>query len=355
MIESHATMDRWKHLQDGRGRTQAATREQLASARDAAIICDLPEYALLSFEGEDAEAFLQGQLSSDVRALTADRCQLATYNSPKGRVLATLTLWRTDTGFLAQLPVAIAEAIRKRLSMYVLRAKVRIESHTDRLARIGVGGPDAERVLTAAGVPPPARVFDLVRAKTVSEGGRRFTIDSVMRFAGNRYELIVGGDESAVAIWRKLQECGAMPADFAAWRWLTLRAGIAEVGPQTQDELVAQMLNYELIGGISFDKGCYPGQEIVARTQFRGTIKRRSVLAHATDSVEPAPGTSIFSDASGDQAIGMVVNAAASPDGGHDLLMSVHIELASGVLHLGRPDGPRLQLMPMPYAIVLRA
>jgi folate-binding protein YgfZ len=260
-------------------------------------------------------------------------------------------LWRSDSGFLVQLPDALAEPIRKRLAMYILRSKVRVESRSDRLARIGLGGPDAERVLTAAGVQPPAQVLDLIRSQQISTSGRAFTMDSIMRLAGNRYELIVSDDEAAVATWITLQEHGARPAGFDAWRWLTLRAGIAEIGPHTQDEFVAQMLNYELIGGVSFDKGCYPGQEIIARTQYRGTIKRRTLLAHATDALEPLPGMPVFSDGARDQAIGMVVNVAPSPEGGYDLLMSAHVELAAGAVRLSQADGPQLEVLPMPYPI----
>ena len=348
-------MERWKALHAGRAAAADAARSDLVRARDGAIICDLSGYGLLRVEGEDAEAFLQGQLSSDVCGLTQDRCQLATYNSPKGRVLATLLLWRAGQGFLLQLPTAIAEATRRRLSMFILRSKVRIESVADSFVRIGVGGPQAEQIMMAAGILPPRQAFGILREQCVDVGGRPTSIDYVVQPAGACYELLLATEEAAIEIWRALQGYGAQPARFDAWRWLTLRAGVAEIGAETQDQFVAQMLNYELIGAISFTKGCYPGQEIIARTQYRGSIKRRTLLAHADGTIEPAAGSSIFAESGDGQAIGAVVNAAPAPEGGFDLLISVHMELALGRLHLGDAQGPLLSLLPMPYPVPVTA
>ena len=348
-------MDRWKALQAERDATRDTARSELVRARDDTIICDLSGYGLLQVEGEDAETFLQGQLSSDVCGLTQDRCQLATYNSPKGRVLATLLLWRIAQGFLLQLPFAIAEAARRRLAMFVLRSKVRIDSASDRFIRIGIGGPHAERVMTAAGIVPPQQAFGILRRQRVDVTGQPLVIDFVVRQAAQCYELLLADENAALEIWRLLQGHGAEPARFDAWRWLTLRAGIAEVGTETQDKFVAQMLNYELIGGISFTKGCYPGQEIIARTQYRGSLKRRTLLAHVHDAVEPAPGISIFAESGDGQAIGAVVNAAPSPESGFDMLVSVHMELAAGPLHLGSSEGPLLDLLTMPYPVPVPA
>jgi folate-binding protein YgfZ len=341
--------DQWQDFQATRQAAYSRPLEGLVQARDNAIVCDLTDYALLAFDGPDAADFLHRQLSSDVQALSAERCQLATYNSPKGRVLATLTLWRTETGFLVQLPAAIAEPIRRRLSMYILRSKVQASDVTDRFLRFGIGGPNAQQMLIAAGLPSPETDYGLIRGAPFQSGEASGRVDYALRLGANRYELVFAETDSALAVWRALEEHGAKPAEFAAWRWLTLVTGIAEVGAETQDQFVAQMLNYELIGGISFTKGCYPGQEIVARTQYRGEVKRRTVLGHAAAAQEPAAGSVIFSEGT-DQPIGMVINCAASPASGYDLLACLHLEFAAASrLHLGTPDGPQLVLNELPY------
>jgi folate-binding protein YgfZ len=344
-------MDRWKALQAGHPQNGGSVQSELAQARDGAVLCDLSGYGLLQVEGEDAEAFLHGQLSSDVCSLPPDRCQLATYNSPKGRVLAALLLWRSEHGFLVQLPSALAEPIRRRLAMFVLRSKVRIALAGDRWVRIGVGGPDAERVLHGAGIAMPQETLGVLHGQRLDRAEPPLAIDAILRLAGQRWELLLSDEEAAIGLWRRLQEHGAQPARFDAWRWLTLKAGIAELGTESQDQFVAQMLNYELVGAISFTKGCYPGQEIIARTQYRGTIKRRTRLAHVDTADVPSPGTAIVSEAGDGQAVGAVVNAAPAPDGGFDLLASVHLELAAGNLHLGDRDGPVVDLLPLPYPI----
>ena len=344
--------NRWKALQAECERALGPAQDQLVHARDSAIVCDLAGYALLSIEGDDAEAFLHGQLSSDVLGLATDRCQLTSYNSPQGRVLAAALLWRTERGFLMQLPLAIADAISRRLSMYVLRSKVRIDVASDRFVSMGIGGPQADQVLAAAGVRLPDDELGIIRGQPI---GPSSTIDYVMRLVGHRYQLLFVDVDAAIATFERVRRHGAMPTTFTPWRWLTVASGIAEIAPETQDEFVAQMLNYELIGAVSFSKGCYPGQEIVARTQYRGSTKRRTFLAHATDALEPGPRMAIFSESGGDQSIGIVVNAAPAPAGGFDLLACVHVELASGRLHLHQPDGPLIALLALPYPVPVPA
>lgn len=342
----------WQDFQATFAAVGANPMDELMQARDRAVVCDLAHNALIAFEGPDAEGFLHNQLSSDVQSLSADRCQLSTYNSPKGRILATLLLWRCDDGILLQLPAAIAEPIRRRLSMFIMRAKVRASPADERFVRIGVGGPNARTVLATAGLQLPDADFALVRQKQLRHGENLVDIELAMRLPGNRYELLVTDADAAISTWHSLVAHGATPASPATWRWLTVSSGVADVVPETQDQFVAQMLNYELIGGVSFTKGCYPGQEIVARTQYRGEIKRRTLLAHVADGNEPAPAQAIFNAATPDQAVGAVVNAAPSPRGGFDFLACLHTELAAaGNLHLGNVDGPRLELLTLPYSL----
>jgi folate-binding protein YgfZ len=284
-------------------------------------------------------------LSSDVAALGADRVQLSTYSSPKGRVLATLLLWRSAEGFLLQLPGSTAASIAKRLSMFVLRSKVRI-APSARFIRLGLAGASAAQILAAAEVALPDADFGLVVA------GAPNAPDWVLRLPGTRYELIFSDAGRAAALWQRLCSAGARIGNGTAWRWASIRSGIADIVAETQDQFVLQMLNYDLLGGVSFNKGCYPGQEIVARTQYRGETRRRTLLLHAQSQEPPAAGQTVHVVRSPDQPVGMVLSAAAAPGGGFDALACVHLDLAdNSELRLGAIDGPALQRLNLPYAL----
>lgn len=343
----------WKRFLDaavpvaGRQDDPAADLPGLHAARSGAFICDLSAYALASAQGPDAETFLQGQLSNDVKSLPPARVQLAAYNTPKGRMLASVILWRSKEGFFIQCPQSIAEPFLKRLSMFVMRSKVKIANLSSQTVRFGVGGPTAGESLRAAGLPCPDADFDLV--ENPAEGGAAAL--QVIRLPGNRYELIYATAEAAIRDWRALA-ASATVASVSPWRWLGVRSGIAEIETATQDKYVPQMVNLELVGGISFTKGCYPGQEIVARTQYRGEIKRRMLLAHVASATSPAPAQDVVTAAEPAQTVGSIVDAAPSPDGGHDVLVCLHLDLAHNAgLHLGSPDGVPLELLSLPYAL----
>ena len=164
-----------------------------------------------------------------------------------------------------------------------------------------------------------------------------------------RFVVLVPMDR-APALWEKLAE-NATPAGPDAWSWSLAHAGIPVIGAATQDAFVPQMANFDLVGGVSFKKGCYPGQEIVARTHYRGILKRRMALAHLVGDARPLPGQSVYSGAFGDQAAGAIVNVAAAPEGGFDLLVVAQIEsLDKGDLRWNAPDGPPLEVRERPYA-----
>jgi len=320
----------------------------LDHARSGSFICDLSAASLLAFTGPDAETFLHAQLSSDVKSLGEDRAQLSTYNTPKGRILATLLLWRTDGGFLAQLPTSIAAGVLKRLSMFILRSRVKASDASERFIRLGVGGPAAREVLTAAGIATPEEALAVTR---VPLHAGAMQPELVLALPGERFELLCPDFDSARAVWSAVRGRGAHPAGTAPWQWLAVQSGIAEIGPETQDRFVPQMLNLEQAGAVSFTKGCYPGQEIVARTQYRGEIKRRTRLAHLDAIVAPLPGQDIVDARAAAQAIGSLVAVAPAPEGGYDVLACLHLELAAGAeLRLGAADGPRLRLVELPRA-----
>ena len=270
----------------------------------------------LAVTGPDAGSFLQNQLSSDVGEVTAVRGQLSAWHDAKGRVLAVLRVLPWHAGYVLVMPTRLAPPVEQRLRMYVLRARVTLEA-----------GPAVHALAAACEAPrwaaagpglPPAAL-----------GAAHDDTISILRMPGNSGWLIAA-DLGANA-------GPADPAAAAAWELAELEAGIPEVYLETSGQFLAQMLNLDRIGAISFTKGCYPGQEIVARAHHLGRVKRRARLFRAAGA-PPAPG-----DALADSA-GSVVRAA--PDGSECLLMAVVAEDAPGPFSL--LDGRRL--VPCPAA-----
>lgn len=289
--------------------------------------------------GADAAAFLHGQLTNDFALLDTTRARLAGYCSAKGRLLASFTAWKTSADEVLLLCSAdVLPATLKRLSMFVLRAKCKLTDATADLQRLGLTGPSATAWLGAAA---PAAIW----GRTERDGASVVRLPDVASAA--RYLWVAPAGTAAPAL----------PAlDLAAWRWGEVQSGVAAIEAPTVDQFVPQMLNYELIGGVDFKKGCYPGQEIVARSQYRGTIKRRTYLFFGA--APAAAGQEIFHSADPGQPAGMVVNAVTLPGapGGSSLLAEMKLAaLNDGTLHLGAADGPLLTQAPMPYEVTTEA
>lgn len=310
------------------------------AARDGTVLCDLSQFGVLRVSGEDAQSFLQNMLSNDIGEVTQGRAQLSSLNTPKGRMLATFLIWRDGSDYLLQLPRSLCEPIRKKLSMYVLRAKVKIADASDEMVAFGLSGPAAPELLSGLFGELPAESYG---AAATGKGG-------IVRLGDTRFQVNTS-PQLASELWTKLQT-GAHPAGSSNWDWLTIRAGIPIIEPATQEEFVPQMTNFEVIGGVNFKKGCYPGQEVVARMQYLGKPKRRMYLAHVDSDASPQPGEALFSADMEDQPSGTVVNAAAAPGGGYDILAVVQIASHDAhPVHLGSPSGARLQFQPPPYPL----
>ena len=304
-------------------------------------VCELGSLGLIRFTGSDARAFLHGQLTCDVEALTPETSTYGSYCTPKGRVLATFLLWRNGDDYFMQLPRALHEGVQKRLSMYILRSKVKAVDVTSEWTLLGVSGASAGALARLVAGEAPVAIRGVTH-------GRDDTI--VIRLPGDRYEVIIPAARAQSA--KELLAHQAEVTDETYWNWLDIRAGIPLITTETQEAFVPQMANLDLIGGVSFTKGCYPGQEIVARTHYRGTLKQRMYCASAPDGEPPRPGDKLYSPETGDQACGIIVNAAAAPDGVFDVLAVMQIAAAEGrELHLRSPDGPELELQGLPYKV----
>jgi tRNA-modifying protein YgfZ len=329
---------RGARIEDGRVAGFGDAPLELRAARGGTIVADLSSNALLAVSGDDAAAFLHGQFTNDVTALSPGGAQWSGWCTPKGRLIATFLLLRTPEQYLLMLPASLAESFARRLRMFVLRSRVKIDEASGAYACIGLSGEAAEALAAGLWQQAPAPM-----EATEKDGGWCIRIDDT-RF------VIVAPVARAQALWDALSE-NAVKAGPAAWEATSIRAGIPTVVPATQEAFIPQMVNFELLGGVSFKKGCYPGQEIVARTQYRGKLKRRMVLVRG-DGSAPSPGSDIFSPGFGDQSAGTVVNAVAWPDGGFEALVVAQLEaIEQNSLRAGSASGPPLPIEPLPYPI----
>ncbi|MEO8331937.1 MAG: folate-binding protein [Gallionella sp.] len=327
-------------IQDGVVSNFGAAAAERVATRDGTVLCDLGQFGTLRVTGEEAESFLQNLLSNDIREVSGKRAQLSSLNSPKGRMLATMLIWRVADDYLLQLPRVLCEAIRKKLSMYVLRAKVKITDASDEIVTLGLSGTDAQEILRARFGELPQL---LLGAASAEQG-------SVIKVSDARWQ-INATPEQAKVLWTELSS-KAKPAGSACWDWLNIRSGIPLILPQTQEQFVAQMANLDLLDGVNFKKGCYPGQEIVARTQYLGKLKRRMYLAHISSTESPQAGDELFSADMEGQASGMLANAAAAPSGGYDVLAVLQTSSReSQTVHWKSPQGTALQFLPLPYTL----
>ncbi len=312
---------------------------ELVAARSGSVLAPLSHLGVLAFSGADTEALLQGQLSCDVSGVGSASSSLGAYCSPKGRMLASFVLWREDSVFFMALARDILDAVRKRISMFVLRSKVVVADASLKLMLIGCAGPQAEGALRPLFPRLPEQARETAHDP---ENG------VVMKLDEARFLLAVPS-ERASAVQERLS-LSLRPVGQHAWQWLDIRNGIPWITAATQEQFVPQMTNLELLAGVSFTKGCYTGQEIVARTQHLGRIKRRMFLANVAGAA--AAGDPLYSDDFGDQACGMVVNAEASPEGGCDLLAVIQIgSVENSTVHLKAPAGRALRFLPLPYAV----
>jgi hypothetical protein len=314
---------------------------ELRAASDGGSVCPLLHLGLIACNGEDAQTFLHGQLSNDVKALTPERSEYAVYCSAKGRMLANFLLWREDQSYYLQLSRSLLPAMQKRLAMYIMRSKVKLADASESRLTLGLAGSAAASALQELFSVLPQQAHEVVRDPANG---------ILIALPGKRFQLIAE-IETAKRLWHKLAAT-LTPVGTPCWEWLEIRNGIPLLTPPTQEQFVPQMANMELIGAVNFHKGCYPGQEIVARTQYLGQTKRRMALAHLGGDVIPRPGDELFGSAMEAQAVGMVVNAQAAPGGGYDLLAVMQTaSISDGAAHFKSVDGPALSIQPLPYTV----
>ncbi len=292
----------------------------------------VPHLGVIRVEGEDAAKFLHGQLTQDFALLGLSEARLAAFCSAKGRMLASfIGIKRSQGEILLVCSRDILAPTLKRLSMFVMRAKARLSDASDDYALRGLAGAVLAQVAGPEQVPWSK--LDLGAASLV---------------------FLYPADGVARALW--IAPAGeplpsAPVLDTAVWLQSEVHSGVATITAPTAEAFVPQMLNYESVGGVNFKKGCYPGQEIVARSQFRGTLKRRAFLAHSEAPM--AAGEEIFAAGDASQPCATVVQAAIAPEGGFDAIVSGQVAaLQTQPLRLGSASGAAITLLPLPYPLL---
>jgi folate-binding protein YgfZ len=315
-----------------------------ATLRDGVVV-PVTDFGLIAVSGDDAASFLHNQLTNDVEHLGANEARLAGYCTPKGRLQATFLMWRNQQDIYLQLTRAIQAPLQKRLTMFVLRSKARLRDATDEAptaAVLGLAGARAQAALAGHVGALPEAPYGKV------DGGFGTVIRLADAFNAPRY-LWVTSAETAVAALPQLRQTLALGGNVA-WRLAEIHAGVPQVTQPTQEQFVPQMLNFELIGGVNFQKGCYPGQEIVARSQYLGKLKRRMMLATLPDAAARA-GDEVFASDDPGQPSGMIVNAAPNGLGGADVLVEIKLAALEHEVRHGSAGGTPLEFLALPYAI----
>ncbi|MGM9427841.1 CAF17-like 4Fe-4S cluster assembly/insertion protein YgfZ [Hydrogenophaga sp. MI9] len=293
-------------------------------------VAALPRLGVIRAQGEEAAKFLHGQLTQDFSLLGLSEARLAGFCSAKGRLLASfIGFKRTHDEILLVCHADLLPATLKRLTMFVLRAKVKLSDASADFQLRGLAGDAVPAALPAV----PWSKLDADGAQIV----RLYPAGTVAR-----------------ALWLAPADA-ALPTgpalDAATWDWLDVVAGVPLLSQPVVEAFVPQMINLESVGGVNFKKGCYPGQEVVARSQFRGTLKRRAYPVQGDAPMQA--GQEVFHDSDPSQPCGTVVAAAASPDGRWNAMVSMQISATEGGrLHLGAGDGPLLTLQPLPYTLL---
>ncbi len=351
-------------------------------------LCDLSHLGLIAVAGADAPTFLQGQLTNDVRQVSTTHSQLAGYCTHQGRMLASFRLLRRGDTFYLLLPRTQVELVLKRLRMFVLRSQVVLTDASAEFAALGLSGDQAETLLAdavhkavgpeAAGpdiagpeaaspdatgpetavpeasVPdatgPKAAGLELAALPAEVNGQTQVGDLTIIRPVGTPPRFLVLGPVPALtALWDRLA-AAATPVNAEHWTLGDIQAGLPNIHPETREAFVPQMTNLQRVDGVSFTKGCYTGQEVVARMQYLGKLKRRLYLGEVTADRPPRPGDALFSPISESaQTPGTVVEASPLAEGRWALSLVAEIAaVADGRLSLGE-GGPLIQVSEPPY------
>ena len=318
--------------------------EEIKAIENSDCLADLSHYPVITVKGEDAMDFLQGQLTNDIKLANPNHTQLSAYCTPKGRMLSIFRVWEYKPGYyLLTLPTELVDTVIPRLRMYVLRSKLEFQSADD-LIHIGFSGPGTPDQLAR-------------HMNTVPETANDCAINDellITRIADTqpRFEII-GPQIKVQELWNKLA-ANAKTVGAHAWNWRNIISGLPEITAATSEAFVPQMGNLDLLDGVNFKKGCYPGQEIVARMKYLGKLKQRMFRARVTTEVPPKPGDALYAPNFPNQTAGKVMTAEQVDDSHNDLLIVAQISsVKEGNISTAMDNGAPIEIVPLPYEVPL--
>ncbi|MEA3410754.1 MAG: folate-binding protein [Pseudomonadota bacterium] len=305
-------------------------------------LVDLSFQGLIRVSGPDARDFLQTQFCNDVAQIDETRHQLNGWCNPKGRLLAVFRLFVHEGVWVMRMPIELLEPVIKRLRMFVLRSNVTIEDASDTVGGIGLWGTGSPALLAGAtglkSAPAPGEV--------ASNGTLIFL--GIPENNGSRFEIYGATDDIEDLKGQLSSQITEATED--AWRLREIQAGLPTVYPSSSEQFVPQMVNMDLVDALSFSKGCYPGQEIVARTRYLGKLKRRMFRLSIDSGTEPEPGQDVYSTKRENAAMGTIVDAAPGVADKVEALAVLRLDdIGEQDLHIGEPDGPAARIEPLPY------
>ncbi|MDQ1363064.1 MAG: tRNA-modifying protein YgfZ [Pseudomonadota bacterium] len=315
-------------------------------AHNGLLVCDLSHRGLIAAYGNDAATFLQGQLTNDIRDVSDQHSQLSASCTPKGRMLASFRIFKRGETFYLSLPQSLLEITLKRLRMFLLMAKATLEDASQSLVGIGVSGPQIELHLQEKNLTLPLQTDDVTQTGDYT----------IIRLGGPQPRFEIYGELDAMKeLWEHL-DVHAAPVGAGVWEMLDILAGTPTIYPQTSEAFVPQMANMQIINGVNFRKGCYTGQEIVARMQYLGKLKRRMYRVHIAGEQAVHPGDPLYSsNSTSGQGTGNIVSAQPDPNGGHMALAVIDISDAeNGNLHLHDAGGAAITLLDLPYPVEIK-
>lgn len=322
---------------------QQFIQSQKIQTGDEEYICDASDLGLILVSGDDAESFLQNQLSNDISLIDENSFQLSSYSTPKGRMLGIFRIVKIENGYLLIMPGSILAAIQQRLQMYVVQAKVTLADASAYFTRFSI---QSQQVSVTDNIVLPR------------DPGKVFQSDSLISLhlgfvdRQSRYLILDLSIDEAKSVWSRFAEHLSI-TDFDSWRLSEIKAGIPVIYPATSEQFVAQMANLNRLNGVNFKKGCYPGQEIVARMQYLGTLKRRMFLAELAPAECPQAGDDlVVSGSDAADGSGKIVDAVFAQNGKCYCLFIAQIKKAeAGQLTLLKQPDSEIKLLDLPYSI----
>lgn len=318
-------------------------KQQIQPLQNINTLCSLDQTGLLYVGGEDATDFLQNQLSNDIHFIDENTVQLSSFSNAKGRMLGIFRVIKIDGGYLLLLPADILATIQQELQKFILMSKVILADISDSFARFSLTTDQQELVSDKIF---PGKIDQVYQSDSL--------IVVRLQCSANHYRfLILGNDEQeTINLWNKLSQ-NLTINDSMSWRLQEIEAGIPTIYPATVAAFVLQMSNLQLINGVSFKKGCYPGQEVVARMQYLGKLKRRMYLAEINSKNCPKPGDELCSRGSDKtDGSGKVVDAVLT-DPEHCVLLFIAQIAKAEAEELVLFDQPEteIKLKTLPYSV----